>query len=112
MPVGSAVQPNLVLLQERCRHQFDTWTHDVCPDSYLHQWTASVASRSNGSGCPLCSGRKVCKHNCLATVAPWAAAQWDYEANADTVVAYSSQPAGWHAKFATTKGLHHLCIKA
>ena len=45
----------------------------------------------------------MCKHNCLATKDPAAAAQWDYEANAalgtpDTVVAHSHQPAGWHCQ--------------
>ena len=45
----------------------------------------------------------MCKHKCLAAVAPWAAAQWDYEASAalrtpDTVVAHSSQPAGWRCQ--------------
>ena len=73
---------------------------DACPDGHLRQWTAIVKSRTNGNGCPQCSGYKVCQHNCLRTVAPWAAAQWDYEANAalgtpDTVVANSRQPAGW-----------------
>ena len=80
-----------------------TWKCDACPDGYLHQWTAVVQSRSKGNGCPYCSGRQVCKHNCLATKAPWAAAQWDYEANAalgtpDTVVSQSHQPAGWHCQ--------------
>ena len=80
-----------------------SWSCNACPNGYLHQWIAKVYARSNGTGCPQCSGRKVCKHNCLATVAPWAAAQWDYEANAalgtpDTVVAHSHQPAGWHCQ--------------
>ena len=84
-------------------HRKVAWKCDACPDGHLHQWTASVASRTNGTGCPQCRSRKVCKHNCLATKAPWAAAQWDYEANAalgtpDTVVANSSQPAGWHCQ--------------
>ena len=79
------------------------WKCRACPDGYLHQWTAVVQSRSKGNGCPQCSGRKVCKHNCLATKAPWAAAQWDYGANAalgtpDTVVAHSNQSAGWHCQ--------------
>ena len=58
-----------------------------------------MQGRTNGEGFPQCSGRKVCKHNCLATKAPSVAAQWDYEANngtPDSVVAQSSQPAGWH----------------
>ena len=79
------------------------WICNACPDGHLHQWTASISNRSIGSGCPQCSGRRVCKHNCLRTIAPWAAAQWDYQANAalrtpDTVVANSNQPAGWHCQ--------------
>ena len=79
------------------------WNCHACPDGHLHQWTAAVYNRSNGRGCPQCSGRKVCKHNCLRTIAPWAAAQWDYEVNAaldtpDTVVAHSSQRVGWHCQ--------------
>ena len=45
----------------------------------------------------------MCKHNCLRTIAPWAAAQWDHEANAalgtpDTFIAQSNKPAGWHCQ--------------
>ena len=75
------------------------WTCDQCPDGHLHSWSAAVQNRTNGSGCPQCSGRKVCKHNSLATKAPAVAAQWDYEANdgtPDGVVAQSNQPAHWH----------------
>ena len=84
-------------------HKQVAWRCDACPDGHPHHWTATVYSRTRGSGCPQCSSRKVCKHNCLATVAPWAAAQWDYEANAalgtpETVVAHSNQPAGWHGQ--------------
>ena len=75
------------------------WICDQCPDGHLHVWSATVSSRTNGSGCPQCSGRKVCKHNSLATKAPSVAAEWDYAANdgpPDSVVAQSNQPAGWH----------------
>ena len=74
------------------------WVCDQCPDGYLHSWEASVSNRSAGTGCPQCSGRKVCKHNCLATKAPWVAAQWDYTANdgtPDSTVAQSNQPVAW-----------------
>ncbi|KAL3130449.1 hypothetical protein ABBQ38_008271 [Trebouxia sp. C0009 RCD-2024] len=74
------------------------WTCDQCPDGHLHSWSATVNSRSNGNGCPQCRGRKVCKHNSLATRAPLVAAQWDHEANdgtPDSVVAQSHQPVGW-----------------
>ena len=74
------------------------WICDQCPDGHLHRWEAVIADRSNGSGCPQCSGCKVCKHNSLATKAPLVAAQWDYEANdgtPDSVVAQSNQSVGW-----------------
>ena len=58
------------------------WKCDACPDGHVHQWMAPVRNRTSGRGCPQCSGRKVCKHNCLATKDPAAAAQWDYDANA------------------------------
>ncbi|KAL3130487.1 hypothetical protein ABBQ38_008304 [Trebouxia sp. C0009 RCD-2024] len=75
------------------------WCCDKCPDGYLHSWSARINNRSSGSGCPQCSGRKVCKHNSLATRAPKVAAEWDYQANTGTpesVVAHSSQICGWY----------------
>ena len=80
-----------------------SWMCDACPDGHPHHWTAKVQTRTNGNGCPQCSGYKVCKHNCLATIAPWAASQWDYEANdalstPDNVVANNTKPAGWHCQ--------------
>ena len=74
------------------------WTCDQCPDGLLHRWEACMCDRTRGTGCPRCSGRKVCKHNSLATKAPKVAAQWDYEANIgtpDNVVAQSNHSVGW-----------------
>ena len=75
------------------------WICDQCPDGHLHSWSATVLNRTNGHGCPQCSGLKVCKHSSLATKAPSVAAEWDYAANDDTpdsVTAQSYQLAGWH----------------
>ena len=74
------------------------WTCDQCPGGYLHRWTARVANRIQGSECPQCCGRKVCKHNSLATKAPEVAAQWDHVRNDGTsndVVANSARVVGW-----------------
>ena len=74
------------------------WRCDQCPDGHLHRWEATVNNRSSGRDCPQCSGRKVCKHNSLATKAPEVAAQWDYGANdgtPDDVVAQSNTTVGW-----------------
>ena len=75
------------------------WICDQCPDGHLHRWEACVKERTRGTGCPQCSGHKVCKHNSLSTKAPLVAAQWDYEANdgsPDSVSAQSHQLLGWH----------------
>ncbi|KAL3140457.1 hypothetical protein ABBQ38_004716 [Trebouxia sp. C0009 RCD-2024] len=75
------------------------WTCGQCPDGHRHSWSARVNDRTNGSGCPQCIGRQVCKHNSLATKAPLVAAQWDYEANDGTpedVVAQSHRVIKWH----------------
>ena len=64
---------------------------------------ASSCQQEHGSGCPQCCGRKVCKHNSLATKALMVAAHWDYEENVgrpDSVVAQSSQPVGSEAAVA------------
>ena len=91
------------------------WKCDACPDGHLHQWTASVKNRTNGNGCPRCSGYKMCKHNCLATIALWAAAQWDYEANTalgtpNTILAHSHKQLAGIAKSAATDGLSPLPV--
>lgn len=55
----------------------------VCPD-HSHDYEATVAKRSQGRGCPYCSGKKVLVgFNDLATVRPQMAAAWDYERNDD-----------------------------
>ena len=74
------------------------WTCGQCPDGLLHKSEATIYNRTKGNSCPQCSGRKVCKHNSLATKAPLVAAQWDYEANDGTpgqVVAQSHKVVGW-----------------
>lgn len=74
------------------------WTCDQCPDGHLHSWEASIKNRTAGGGCPQCRGRKVCRHNSLATKAPSVAAQWDHEANSGTpggVISQSHQAVGW-----------------
>lgn len=48
-----------------------------------HVWNAAVYARTEGSGCPYCTGRKVMSDfNDLASVNPSLAAQWDSEKNA------------------------------
>jgi len=46
-----------------------------------HEWEAVIGARSKGSGCPYCSGNRACKDNCLATVNPKLAKEWNYKKN-------------------------------
>ena len=47
-----------------------------------HSWQAKVYSRSAGSGCPYCTGRKETPENSLAVQVPSLEAEWDVEKNA------------------------------
>lgn len=47
-----------------------------------HSWSSVISSRTNGSGCPYCSNKKVLPgYNDLATTRPDIAAEWDYKKN-------------------------------
>jgi Zn finger protein HypA/HybF involved in hydrogenase expression len=63
-----------------------------------HTWVVSIGDRSNGYGCPVCSGRQVLVgYNDLATTNPELAAQadgWD----PTTVVAFSNKSMQWKCK--------------
>ncbi len=41
-----------------------------------HEWEMTIYNRSEGQGCPYCSGRRVCKENCLQTINPLLAREW------------------------------------
>lgn len=52
--------------------------------AHSHEWEASPNNRSNGQGCPYCSGRRVLVgFNDLATVEPDIAATWHPAKNGD-----------------------------
>ena len=43
---------------------------------YNHEWKAIISSRSDGTGCPYCTGKAVCEDNCLQTKNPELSRQW------------------------------------
>ncbi|WP_131777215.1 zinc-ribbon domain-containing protein [Legionella impletisoli] len=56
----------------------------LCPKG--HSYQQSVKSRTRKkypSSCPYCSGRKVCRDNCLSTVCPDIAKEWDHKKNGE-----------------------------
>ena len=49
-----------------------------------HDWSAVIANRSGGSGCPVCSGQKVSQgFNDLPTINPGLIQEWNYDKNGD-----------------------------
>jgi len=87
---------NIVI--KRYSHKFVWWVCHKCPDGHLHQWESYVYDRTGGAGCPQCAGKKVCKHNSLATKRPEVIRQWNFSKNDRTpeaVVAFSNASAEW-----------------
>lgn len=71
--------------------------HWICP-AKGHHYPATANNRSNGYGCPFCSGQKVCKDNSLATINPELAKEWHPTKNKktfDEVTPGSNQYAWW-----------------
>lgn len=64
-----------------------------------HEWQAIIYGRSRGSGCPYCSGHKVCKDNCLATVNQKLSKEWHPTKNSkltpNDVTPYSHKKIWW-----------------
>jgi hypothetical protein len=54
-----------------------------CPQGDDHEWQASIIARVNGTGCPICSNRKVVESNSLAVRNPELALQWHPTLNGD-----------------------------
>ena len=68
-----------------------------------HEWQSTISHRSNGRGCPYCSGRKVLKgYNDLATINPSLADEWNHNKNndltPDQVTAGSNKSVWWICK--------------
>ena len=65
-----------------------------------HEWQATIDSRSNGFGCPYCSGRYAIKgENDLATINPKLASEWNYDKNGnikpEDITANSGKKVWW-----------------
>lgn len=98
-PAGpKALTPKYNLLYDRpdiAGEWHPTKNGDVTPDSVTLgskkvvwwscrkgcEWQAQVNSRTSGSGCPYCSGRKVGFGNDLKSLSPEVASEWDFEKN-------------------------------
>ena len=48
----------------------------ICSQNNHHEWKSYLYSRSTGTSCPFCAGKKVDESNCLATVNSKLAKEW------------------------------------
>ena len=75
-----------------------------------------MISRTQGVGCPFCSGTKVCQHNTLARKAPQVAQFWDakknYPLSPDQVTASSRMRAHWKCSVCLHKWQAFVTSKA
>jgi hydroxymethylpyrimidine/phosphomethylpyrimidine kinase/superfamily II DNA or RNA helicase len=73
----------------------------ICDKGDEHEWEAIVVSRTrtNGTGCPVCSNDKIVRSNCLATTHREIAQQWhptkNGELTPDTIGAGSDKKVWW-----------------
>ena len=78
-----------------------------CPKGEDHEWEAMVVNRTKGSGCLICSNRKIVKSNCLATLTPELAKEWHPTKN-DNLTPYDvSIGSGKKVWWKCTKGNDH-----
>ena len=68
-----------------------------------HEWESTIDHRTNGRGCPYCSGRKILVgYNDLSTINPVLASEWNHERNGDlkpeNFTANSGKKVWWKCK--------------
>ena len=78
-----------------------------CDKANDHVWIASISHRNNGSGCPICSGRKVVLSNCLETLNPELAKEWHPTKNGDLTPYKVSLNSGKRVWWKCPKGDDH-----
>ena len=70
-----------------------------CDKGDDHEWYTIINNRTQGRGCPICSGKKVVKSNCLATINPELAKEWHPTKNGELtphdIVINSSKKIWW-----------------
>jgi predicted secreted protein len=74
-----------------------------CPKGPDHEWSANVANRRSGNGCPFCANRRLCASNSLAATYPEIAREWHPGRNGKLtprdIVAGTSRRIWWRCAF-------------
>jgi len=74
----------------------------LCKKNKKHEWDATIASRSRGTGCTYCAGKRVGKDNNLAVINPDLAAEWhptkNHPLTPNDVVLRSNKKVWWQCQ--------------
>ena len=81
-----------------------------CDKGEDHVWLSSVANRSKGKACPVCSGQKIVLSNCLATIKPNLAKEWHPSKNVELTPYDVSANSGKKVWWKCDKGEDHEWI--
>jgi len=85
-----------------CKSSLTAWwkCQNTCTFGCTHEWKTSISHISDGSGCPYCSGFRVCVHNSLAYHYPELAKEWsaDNDRIPSEIPLSSSYKAKWKCR--------------
>ncbi len=77
-----------------------------CDKGEDHEWKTQILFRTRGTGCPICSNKKIVQSNCLQTTHPKLASEFDTSKNGDikpdNVSAGSNKKVWWKCKHNAT----------
>lgn len=84
---------------EQCAYQSHETVTWICSKTECrYKWPATIKHRSNGRGCPACSGHIVTDKNRLSVLREDLCKEWDFESNKKGPESYtykSSEPVNW-----------------
>ena len=80
----------------------------ICAKDNKHEWKATISHRSNGVGCPFCSGHRASYSNNLTVTNPKLAKEWNYEKNFPEKPENYSSGSGKRVWWICTKDSSHI----
>ncbi len=83
-----------------------------CSKNKDHIWRTSVNSRTRGTGCPYCAGKKVSKDNCLAYRYPQIAKEWHPAKNEKLTPFDVTSGSGKRAWWQCQKNKNHVWLSS
>jgi hypothetical protein len=74
-------QKNNTLVPSSFRSNSNIKVWWLCSKNTEHIWKTSIASRTNGTGCPFCAGKRTSSSYSLAAINPSLSSEWSFKKN-------------------------------